>query len=245
MELIIYMVMTVSFVATLAGLIRFFLKKQKELLETYERCMVTPENPILPEAHIMRFAPVPITLHGKTIYLQPLSAQAHAIYSKKMLEFLLKYQKQLAGLRFALIKDLMSKESSLEALQSWTGLQNNAELVKDMQYLIYSTFLKQKNCNPNKISKRFIYRNWTWVETLQVWQMMWLIQTKSVEDFIQYLLESQGGSDKWKTGSPFTKSAGTGPTRSAHGLLTPRYSSVKGPENATKDSKTSIRREVD
>ena len=91
MELIVSIVSGIASVGAIVLVSRAYLKRVHELETLYERTHVSPENPILPEAHIMRFAPVPITIHGKTLYLQPLTSDGHKAYTAQMVAFLSKY----------------------------------------------------------------------------------------------------------------------------------------------------------
>ncbi len=216
---------------------RAYLRRIAELETLYERTHVSPENPILPEAHIMRFAPVPITIHGKTLYLQPLTTDGHKAYTAQMVAFLSKYHQQLGALRFVLLADLLNDATKSEALKEWQSAMNNAGLHAEMQELIARTFLRSKAVNPHGLTLRKMRKTWTWIDTLQLWQMMWQVQVKSCQDFIEYLLTGQAaGTGNVSPGSPLQRRQAQASQKSADGRLMPRYSRRNGQAKKISDS---------
>lgn len=229
MELIVSIVSGLASVGAIVLVSRAYLKRVHELETLYERTHVSPENPILPEAHIMRFAPVPITIHGKTLYLQPLTADGHKAYTAQMVAFLSKYHQQLGALRWALLGDLLNDATKSEALKEWQAAMNNAGLHAEMQEMIARTFLRSKAINPHRLTLRQMRKTWTWLDTLQLWQMMWQVQVKSCQDFIEYLLTGQAaGTGNASPGSPLQRRPAQASQKYADGRLMPRYSRQKG-----------------
>lgn len=225
MELIIYAISCAAFIGVLVVIVKTVLKKLKEVLDLYHRVGVNANSPILPEAHIMKFAPVPLTVHEKTMYLQPLTLDGHKVYTNKMMHFLLKYKQQVGALRWILLSDLIDKKNVDEVVQSWSSAMNNAQLLQDMQELVYTTFLRdRKRINPSRITLKEMQKNWSWFELLQVWQMMWLVQVKSVEDFIHYLSNQVTGQGTQNLGWDLQKSLTPQSQKLAAGPLMPRYS---------------------
>ena len=243
-ELIIYSAATLIM---LFGFGRFMSRSHQKLVETmqmYERLNITPEDSVLPEAHIMKFKPVPLPMYGKVIYIQPLSNDGHKVYSKMYFDLLTKYQQQLGGLRFLLLNDLLTEEGINKLKTEWTDVRYNQSLIEDINKLINKVVLANPSMNPSKITLADTGRLWNWMDTLQVFQMIYAVQVQASQDFTLYLLGRLTGAGTQKDGSPFQRRQESRSQKSASGPLMPLYSRRNEQQKEVKDSMTSSSNEV-
>ena len=234
MEILFAIYVAVS-LAVFAAVARVFLRSFRNLQTQYDRVEVTPESPVLPEAHILAFRPVPLKIGGRTLYIQPLTMEGHNAYTNRMAQFLARHRAHLAGIRMLTMADLLTDENRKELAANMGSARNNSAMIKDAQAMIASTFLKSKKVNPERITLRQIRKEWTWVDTFQVWQMAYAVQVQSTENFIQYLLGQLTGTEQQKTGSPLLKQQVPPSQKSAGGRLMPKYSQPSGSPKKTSE----------
>jgi len=210
--------------AVFTAVAHVFLRSFRNLQTQYDRVEVTPESPVLPEAHILAFRPVPLKIGGRTLYIQPLTTDGHNAYTNKMMQFLVRHRVNLAGIRMLTMADLLTEDNRKELAANMGSARNNAAMIKDAQAMLAATFLKSKKVNPERITLRQIRKEWTWIDTFQVWQMAYAVQVQSTENFIQYLLGQLTGTEQQNAGSPLLKQQGPPSQKSASGPLMPKYS---------------------
>lgn len=233
----------VSIVATLGVVLAIMIKvlkasikQAKDNAEKYRVMQVTVDNPILPDGHIIQHKPTPWTLSGKTLYMQPLTFAAHRIYTESMLKFLTKYLNQLKGLKFLLISDLLDSNKRDEMINDWKLIVSNPKIIDEMLDMIDITFLKDNRINPNKLTRKEIEKNCTWMEILQTWNFLYAINVNSIETFIIALLTpTKTGPGNVKVGSLYMNQLESPSKNSQNGTCQPRYSWYEDRQRETKN----------
>lgn len=211
-------------------------KQNEEYREKFRVMAVTVDNPILPDGHIIQHKPTPWTLSGKTLYMQPLTFAAHRIYTESMLKFLTKYLTQLKGLKFLLISDLLDSDKRDEMINDWKLIVSNPKIIDEMLDMIEVTFLKDNRINPNKLTRKEIEKNCTWMEILQTWNFLYAINVNSIETFIIALLTpTKTGPGNVKVGSLYTNQLESQSKNSQNGTCQPRYSWYEDRQRETKN----------
>lgn len=222
----------ISIVMALGGILYSMIRTLKKVRLEYDKAkdkmrvmQITVDNPILPDGHIIQHKPTPWTLAGKTLYMQPLTFAAHRVFTENLTKFLTKYLTQIKGLKFLLIKDLISSETRNELTKSWQTIASNPKLMDEMLHLIDITFLSDKRINPDKLTVKEIENNCTWMEIIQTWQFLYAVNVEAVETFINVLLTpTKLGQEKQKVGSIYTNQQESQSKNSRHGTCQPRYS---------------------
>ena len=156
-----------------------------ELYRTARHLKLTVNDSYLPDYVIEKEQPIRFPVGEQYLLLQPLSAQKYEYYVDKMISFFQRYQNYLRGVNI----DRKFDEMESESVTNLISLFKKDEARTDFMKIVSKTILSDRSINPLKIRLRYLRRNLTFTQLIQLFIVLYDRNITSVESFIRCLME--------------------------------------------------------
>jgi hypothetical protein len=140
------------------------LRSRDREMAALRRCNILVHDYQVPEPLVDAETPVAVTVGSKALYIQPLRIRQLQEYYRLFVSWLADHSTDMAAI------DAMLSGNMTEEIVSFL---KNKSITKEILYLVDRALLRMPESNPDKITKRYLAKNWTADHMIRIMYALW------------------------------------------------------------------------